>query len=311
MAADVGQMSMQAAEGGGRTSEADTRTDCRDLFAVQTVGGVEELERQMQAQGVALQQVAEWLHAMQASSTAITAHLAEVRLKLDHVVQRVDNVDSTLQQILACLNRTAAEQQKQEEPMPVVVIPRSEIHYTNADKQVSPSGAFGTVVRATRDEGYVAVKIYTHRGLGDRDRKRVVQEALLLASANHPNIVRCYGIVHDPVNPNSPDNIQGSLVMEWVHGGDLYTWLQKYDDTSMYDRLKLAAQVRLAQNAAPCARMRTATFCSKQPLHTFKVAIDCLCCVRKLQHKPAASADCCAAGGSGHEVPARAPPGAR
>jgi hypothetical protein len=81
--------------------------------------------------------------------------------------------------------------------------------------------------------------------LGNRDRKRVVQEALLLARASHQNVVRCFGVVHDPDNPNDPSNIDGSLVMEWVYGGDLYKWLQANDSSSFRERLTLAAQVRL------------------------------------------------------------------
>jgi serine/threonine protein kinase len=100
------------------------------------------------------------------------------------------------------------------------------------------------VVKASRDHGFVAVKIYRHRGLGSRDRKRVVQEALLLARASHQNVVRCFGVVHDPDNPNDSSNIDGSLVMEWVYGGDLYMWLQD-NDCSFRDRLFLVAQVCL------------------------------------------------------------------
>jgi hypothetical protein len=117
--------------------------------------------------------------------------------------------------------------------------------FTDADLEQAAGGAFGKVVKAARDQGYVAVKIYRHRGLGNRDRKRVVQEALLLARASHQNVVRCFGVVHDPDNPNGPSNIDGSLVMEWVYGGDLYQWLQANDSSSFRERLSLAVQVGL------------------------------------------------------------------
>jgi hypothetical protein len=219
-------------------------------LVLQAVGGVEKLERELQGQGVELRQVAEWLQAMQASSTAITAHLVQVSMQLDHlqgtVEQRFDDVDTTLQAVLAYMATQAAPgRQKQQQPRPVFVIPRSEIRFSEADLAQAAGGAFGKVVKAARDQGYVAVKIYRHRGLGNRDRKRVVQEALLLARASHQNVVRCFGVVHDPDRPNDPDNIDGSLVMEWVYGGDLYQWLQANENSSFRERLTLATQVGL------------------------------------------------------------------
>jgi hypothetical protein len=213
------------------------------------VGGVEKLERELQGQGVDLKQMAEWLQAMQASSTTITAHLMQVSLQLDQlqgtVKQRFDNVDSTLQAVLAYITeKPASSQQQQHQPRPAFVIPRSELRYTEAELEQAASGAFGQVVKATRDQGCVALKIYRHRGLGKKDRTRVVQEALLLARASHQNVVRCFGVVHDPDRPNDPSNIDGSLVMEWVYGGDLYRWLQD-NDCSFRERLLLATQVGL------------------------------------------------------------------
>jgi hypothetical protein len=218
-------------------------------LVLQAVGGVERLERELQGQGVELKQVAEWLQAMQASSTAITAHLVQVSLKLDHlqgtVEQRFDDVDTKLQAVLAYITAKPASLQRQQEqqPRPAFVIPRSELRFTKADLEQAAGGAFGQVVKAARDQGYVALKVYRHRGLGKKDRKRVVQEALLLARASHQNVVRCFGVVHDPDRPNDPSNIDGSLVMEWVYGGDLYQWLQANEDSSFSERVLLAAQV--------------------------------------------------------------------
>jgi hypothetical protein len=216
---------------------------------LQAVGGVEKLERELQGQGVELKQVAEWLQAMQATSTAITAHLTQVSLQIDHlqgtVEQRFDDVDSTLQAVLAYITAKPAPLQKQQQPRPAFVIPRSELRYTEADMDQAAGGAFGQVVKAARDQGYVALKIYHHQALGKKDRKRVVQEALLLARASHQNVVRCFGVVHDPDRPSDPNNIDGSLVMEWVYGGDLYRWLLDNDGSSFRERLTLAAQVGL------------------------------------------------------------------
>jgi hypothetical protein len=218
-------------------------------LVLQAVGGVEKLERELQGQGVELKQVAEWLQAMQASSTAITAHLVQVSLQVDHlegtVKQRFDGIHSTLQSVLAYITAKPAPSQRQQQPRPVFVIPRSELRYTEADLEQAAGGAFGQVVKAARDQGSVALKIYRHRGLGKKDRTRVVQEALLLARASHQNVVRCFGVVHDPDRPNHPSNIDGSLVMEWVYGGDLYQWLQDNDNISFRERLLLATQVGL------------------------------------------------------------------
>jgi hypothetical protein len=225
------------------------------LLVLQAVGGVEKLEIELQGQGVGLRQVAEWLQAMQASSTAITARLVQVSLQLDHlqgtVEQRFDDVDSTLQAVLAYITAKPAplQQRQQQQPKPAFVIPRSELRYTEADLEQAAGGAFGRVVKAARDQGYVALKIYRHRGLGKKDRTRVVQEALLLARASHQNVVRCFGVVYDPDRANHPSNIDGSLVMEWVYGGDLYQWLQDNDSSSFRERLLLATQVGLLGGA--------------------------------------------------------------
>jgi hypothetical protein len=236
-------------------STAEACALAQPKLALQAVGGVEKLERELQGQGVELRQVAEWLQAMQASSTAITARLVQVSLQLDHlqgtVEQRFDDVDTTLQAVLAYITAKPAPFQGQQQPSrPAFVIPRSELRYTKADLEQAAGGAFGQVVKAARDKGYVALKIYRHRGLGKKDRKRVVQEALLLARASHQNVVRCFGVVHDPDRPNDPSNIDGSLVMEWVYGGDLYQWLQDNDSRSFRKRLLLATQVRLLERGA-------------------------------------------------------------
>jgi hypothetical protein len=264
----------------GKWTEQDDRdwkVDMQQLEGqmLQAVGGVEGLKEMLSGQAATLQQVAQWLHDMQASSTAITTNLVQVGLQLGHlqgtVEQRFDGVDSMLKAVLAYMAshqhavpgpQQQQQRQQQQQPRPVFVIPRSEIRFSEADLEQAAGGAFGKVVKAARDHGYVAVKIYRHHGLGYRDRKRVVHEALLLARASHQNVVRCFGVVHDPDNPNDPSNIDGSLVMEWVYGGDLYKWLQANDICSFRERLTLAAQVRLLGLGYVAVGVDTPTHCT-------------------------------------------------
>jgi hypothetical protein len=124
---------------------------CRDLV-LQAAGGVENLEKELQEQGVELRQVAGWLEAMQASSTAITAHLVQVNLKLDllqgtvdkrfdGVEHRFDGVENTLQAVLAYMTAAkGAPRQQQKQPRPVVVIPRSEIRFSETDLKQAAGG---------------------------------------------------------------------------------------------------------------------------------------------------------------------------
>jgi serine/threonine protein kinase len=105
-------------------------------------------------------------------------------------------------------------------------------------------GAFGGVVKALFEGTNVALKVYNYTGLGRTSCRDAVHEAVLLCKANHPNIVRCYGVVYD-WEATAQDSMQGSLVMEWVDGGSLYDWLQDEEqhELGLEGRLVLALQV--------------------------------------------------------------------
>jgi hypothetical protein len=196
------------------------------MMVLQATGGVEGLEMLMIEQSVELRQVADWLRAMQASSSVITTYVNEMkewlekreeeaRRRFDSVDTKLDSVDSTLKEVLAYMATTTAiaASTSAQQAAPVFVIPRAAVRFSEDALALAARGAFGTVLKAARDQGHVAVKIYNHRGLGGRDHRRVFEEAVLLARANHQNIVRCFGVVHDPALPNDPRNIHGSLVM--------------------------------------------------------------------------------------------------
>jgi eukaryotic-like serine/threonine-protein kinase len=125
---------------------------------------------------------------------------------------------------------------------PSQLIPRSSIAIPEGALAAGSSGAFGTVLRATRDGGAVAVKVYDIRKVGILDQRAAMQEALMLGKASHHNVVKCWGVVHDPDSTNR-DSIHGSLVMEWVGGGNLYEWLQENVEAGLWTRVQLALQV--------------------------------------------------------------------
>jgi serine/threonine protein kinase len=125
---------------------------------------------------------------------------------------------------------------------PAQLIPRSSIVIPEGALSRGASGGFGTVVRAMRDGGAVAVKVFNIRGVGMMDQRDAMQEALMLGRACHHNVVKCWGLVHDP-DSDQRDSIHGSLVMEWVGGGDLYDWLQEHTGTALGVRVRIAQQV--------------------------------------------------------------------
>eukprot|EP00878_Enallax_costatus_P040705 GHUV01047056.1.p1 GENE.GHUV01047056.1~~GHUV01047056.1.p1 ORF type:complete len:258 (+),score=78.34 GHUV01047056.1:92-775(+) len=74
-------------------------------------------------------------------------------------------------------------------------------------------GSFGTVYSAQYDHEEVAVKTFFLGGAAEEAMKQVYREAVLLTKLNHPNIIRCYGIVTNPYD-HTAGNLHGSLVME-------------------------------------------------------------------------------------------------
>jgi hypothetical protein len=126
---------------------------------------------------------------------------------------------------------------------PALLIPRSTIFIEDGAWQAGAAGTYGTVVPAQLElMSKVAVKLYDCGKLGLRDKSKALREALVLNRLSHPNVVRCLGIVDDP-DSESSESIDGSLVMEWVEGGQLYTWLQEMQALPLNVRLGIAQQV--------------------------------------------------------------------
>ena len=228
-------------------SEADQQSDMQQLegLLLKAVGGVEGLQAQLaaqegvlQGQAVGLQQVADWLERMHAGSGAINAHLQRMDAKVDSITEKLDMMIKFMKCGKGGVTQLTG-------PTPAQLIPRSSISVPDGALSGGSSGAFGTVVRAVRDGGAVAVKVYNIRGAGALDQKDAVREALMLNKACHHNVVRCFGIVHDP-DSSSRDSLHGSLVMEWVAGGNLYEWLQENCEVGVGVRVALAAQVAAA-----------------------------------------------------------------
>jgi serine/threonine protein kinase len=125
---------------------------------------------------------------------------------------------------------------------PTQLIPRASIAVPEGALAAGSAGAFGMVLRAKRDGGAVAVKVYDIRKVGMMDQRDAMKEALMLGKACHHNVVKCWGVVHDPDSANR-DSIHGSLVMEWVGGGSLHKWLLDNLETGLWMRVQLALQV--------------------------------------------------------------------
>jgi hypothetical protein len=247
----------------------DSQRDMQQLegLVLQAVGGMEALQQQLasqegvlQGQAVGLQQVAAWLADMRASSGVITGHLQRLHGQMDGLREGVDgigsrldcgveDISSKLDQVLRLMHTNsrgsgggASSQQAAKGPVPSLLIPRSSLVIPDGALARGASGAFGTVLRALRDGSAVAVKVFNYRVIGELDQEDAVREALLLQHANHHNVVRCFGIVHDP-GSDRQGSIHGSLVMEWVGGGTLYEWLQANPRTGLPARVRVALQV--------------------------------------------------------------------
>jgi hypothetical protein len=247
-------------------NDQDQRKDMRQLegLMLQAVGGVEGLQRQLatqegmlRGQAVGLRQLAEWMKGMHASSSVISGHLQRLHDKVDDIQARQDDVKAGQDDLKAGQDAVAAMVTemfismksgrggvaKLRSGAPAQIIPRTSIHVPEGALSDAPSGAFGTVVRAVREGGgAVALKLYNIRKAGVMDQRDAIYEAALLNRASHNNVVRCFGVVHDPDSAKGC-SIHGSLVMEWVGGGDLCDWLQENFETGMATRVQLARQV--------------------------------------------------------------------
>jgi hypothetical protein len=232
---------LQQVDSWRQQNKQDQQTDMQDLerLMLQAVGGVEALQRQLatqegvpQGQAVGLQQVADWMQEMHASSSAITGYLQRGHEKVDDLATELDRINALMSR-----DRTTDIG-----PPPAQLIPRASITFPDGALAKGSSGAFGTVVRAMRDGGAVAVKIFHTHQLGRLDQRDAVKEAVLLSQASHHNVVKCWGLVYDP-DSTPGDSIHGSLVMEWVGGGDLYKCLQDQPSMGLKVRVQLAQQV--------------------------------------------------------------------
>lgn len=106
-------------------------------------------------------------------------------------------------------------------------------------------GAYGIVKRAKLPayEGSVAVKIPA-TGMSEVDRKKVEEEAILMASINHPHLVKFIGTGFD----TSEGHIKQFIVIEFMAGGTLREKIHKHADAIKDKREKL---FRLRMEAGP------------------------------------------------------------
>jgi hypothetical protein len=250
---------LQQVDNWRQQNKADQRADMQQLegLMLQAVGGVEGLTRQLatqegmlEGQAVKLEQVQRWLAEMHASSTVISDHLKHLSIEVAeiknevHVIRRVQDDIATkvewmykrmrsIEHLTAELTNLGPSE---------LMIPRSSIVIPNDAFSKGSAGNYGTVVRATRDGGVVAVKKYNISTAGEIDQKAALKEALLLSQVRHHNVVKCWGLVHDPYGTHG-HSLHGSLVMEWVRGGNLYKWLQANPNAGLKLRVQLAQQV--------------------------------------------------------------------
>jgi hypothetical protein len=173
---------------------------------------------------------------MHASSTVISDHLQRLHAKVDDMAGKLDGI---FKMMIFDRNASIAELT---ELAPTQLIPRASIVIPEGALARGASGGFGTVVRAMRDGGAVAVKLYNITQVGKVDQRDAVREALLLSQVSHHNVVSCWGMVHDPHSAQG-DSLHGSLVMDWVGGGNVYDFLQDSPGTELRVRVHIALQV--------------------------------------------------------------------
>jgi hypothetical protein len=237
-------------------------------------------EGMLHGQAVGLEQVQRWMAEMHANSAVISGHLQHLHNQVDGdcIQEGVDGIrlgQDTLEgppghdavaamakEMFISMKSGRAGVAELRSGAPAQVIPRSSIHVPEGALSEAPSGARGTVVRAVRREsvlhpwvllrallppfgqggGDVALKLYNIRQAGPADQLDAIYEAALLNQASHNNVVRCFGVVHDPDSAKG-SSIHGSLVMEWVDGGDLCKWLQENLEAELGMRVQIAQQV--------------------------------------------------------------------
>jgi hypothetical protein len=280
-------MSMQAAEKVSELdvgkwkeqNEQDWKEDMQQLEGqmLQVMGGMEGVKEALSSPAAAsdgrpvtLQQLADWMLAMHAPSTQLL-HSTQSQVRFGDVKRELTEIKRFLKS-----GRRAGSAR------PDVLIPRSTLSIADGASHEEASGAYGTVISAqwgllTK----VAVKLHNLGQLRQRDTNGALREALVLSRLSHPNVMRCLGIVDDPDTEPSK-SIHGSLVMNWMEGGQLYSWLR---DRNEEEDGELPLSVRLGVALQVAAGM--------EYLHTCKVLHGDLKPQNVLLHKrPLARLDC-------------------
>lgn len=94
-------------------------------------------------------------------------------------------------------------------------------------------GGFGIVQRAKWLRTEVAVKrLKLGGGLSEEAQAELLQEAQLMYTLRHPNIVQLVAVCTDSASP--------SMILKFMSGGSLYTLLKKTKDLAWSVRLKIA-----------------------------------------------------------------------
>jgi serine/threonine protein kinase len=250
---------LQQVDNWQQQNEQDQRKDMQDLegLMLQAVGGLEGLQQLLaspegivQGQAVGLQQVAGWMREMHASSSVIAGHLQRLHDKVDGIQEGLDGLKvgqdamaALVMEMFMSMKSGRGGVARLRSGAPVQIIPKASIHIPEGALSDTQSLACGTVVRGLREGGgAVAVKLYNLRLVGVLDQRDAIHEAARLNRASHSNVVRCFGVVHDPDSAKG-SCIHGSLVMEWVGGGNLCDWLQENFETGLAIRVQLARQV--------------------------------------------------------------------
>jgi hypothetical protein len=249
------QAQLQQVDSWQQQNKGDQWEDMQQLEALmlQAVGGLEELQEQLanqevplegllEGQAVGLQQVADWMMEMRASSSIISSHLQDEEVGTYY---GLGDISVELGLVFQLMESNSGKRIVQlPARAPVQLIPRGRILVPDGALTKGSNGACSRsrVVCAMRDGGAVAVKVCNITHLGQEDQRAAVREALLLSRVWHGNVVKCLGLVHDPDSAHG-HSLHGSLVMEWVGGGSVNEFLRENHGPGLGVRVHIAFQV--------------------------------------------------------------------
>jgi serine/threonine protein kinase len=249
------QQQLEQVDGWRQQNEQDQRVDMQQLegLMLQAAGGVEGLKKQLATQKamlfgnaveLKLKHVQILLAKMHASSAVISGHLQRRHEEVEDIkaVPGQDAAVAMVKEMFISMKSGRGGVAELRSGAPAQVIPRSSIHVPEGALSDAPSGALGAVRAAREGEGDVALRLYNIRQAGPAYQLDAIYGAARMSQASHNNVVRCFGVVHDPSSAEG-SSIHGSLVMEWVDGGDLCEWLQENLDTKLGIRVQFAQQV--------------------------------------------------------------------